>query len=145
MTTFRVLGIPQAQPRTRHWAKVVGGRVLSGQYTPEGKVDDWRGDVLREALKVRPADPMVGPVELSLYFLFPRTRRLMVKSVPMWRLGHAVRPDVDNLCKAVMDCLRGIFWRDDTQVAVLHATKAYVAKGERAGVEVMVQEMHGEP
>lgn len=33
------------------------------------------------------------------------------------------RPDIDNVCKLVMDALSGVAWRDDSQVVSLEAHK----------------------
>lgn len=35
------------------------------------------------------------------------------------------RPDVDNLCKAALDALNGIVWRDDSLIVDLHVIKRY--------------------
>ena len=40
----------------------------------------------------------------------------------------AVKPDVDNLSKTILDALNGVLWRDDAQVVDLHVTKRYAAE-----------------
>lgn len=35
----------------------------------------------------------------------------------------AVRADLDNYCKTVMDALTGVLWNDDSQVDVLHVQR----------------------
>ena len=40
----------------------------------------------------------------------------------------AVKPDVDNLSKTILDALNGVLWRDDAQVVDLHITKRYAAE-----------------
>jgi Holliday junction resolvase RusA-like endonuclease len=37
----------------------------------------------------------------------------------------AVKPDLDNLAKAILDACNGIVFQDDAQIAVLLAAKAY--------------------
>jgi len=49
---------------------------------------------------------------------------------------HAVRPDGDNLFKALADSLNGIIYRDDGQVAHPEAFKVY---GRRPGVHVQIR------
>lgn len=39
---------------------------------------------------------------------------------------HTVKPDVDNLVKAILDGLNGIAFHDDAQITALHVSKRYV-------------------
>ena len=39
---------------------------------------------------------------------------------------HIVKPDLDNLAKAVLDALNGVAWYDDAQIVELHIGKKYV-------------------
>lgn len=39
---------------------------------------------------------------------------------------HIVKPDLDNLVKAVLDALNGVAWHDDAQIVELHINKKYV-------------------
>ena len=39
---------------------------------------------------------------------------------------HTVKPDIDNLTKAVLDALNGLAWYDDAQIVELNASKTYV-------------------
>jgi len=56
-------------------------------------------------------------VSLSFYFTKPKTAR---------RVHHTVRPDLDKLCRAVLDGLKeGCVFHDDAQVCVLTANKQY--------------------
>ena len=78
-------------------------------------------------------------MELAFTFIRPRWhygRRGLRPSAP---LGHAVRPDLDKLARAVLDALVGAgVIRDDAQVAELHATKGY---GERPGLAVALRSL----
>ena len=47
-----------------------------------------------------------------------------------------VTHDVDNVAKAVLDALNGVFWRDDRQVVRLTSEKF---EGERARIAVLVR------
>ena len=40
-------------------------------------------------------------------------------------IRHTVKPDLDNLTKAVLDALNGIAWYDDAQVVELNVKKLY--------------------
>ncbi len=44
-------------------------------------------------------------------------------------------PDLDKLCRACLDSLTGIVWRDDSQVVRLEANKDYGAPGAMIWVE----------
>ena len=52
--------------------------------------------------------------------------------------NHCVKPDLDNLAKAVLDALTasGCFWNDDGQVSRLLLDKTY---GTDVGVLVQIQ------
>lgn len=41
-------------------------------------------------------------------------------------IKHTVKPDVDNLVKAVFDALNGVAWYDDAQIVALNVSKKYV-------------------
>ena len=62
------------------------------------------------------------------------------RSRPRHRLGPLSekpprRPDLDKLCRACLDSLTGIVWRDDAQVVRLEASKGYGAPGVVIWVE----------
>ena len=40
-------------------------------------------------------------------------------------IKHTVKPDIDNLTKAMLDALNGIAWYDDAQITMLHVSKSY--------------------
>ena len=33
-------------------------------------------------------------------------------------IAHTKKPDIDNLCKFVMDSLSGLLWQDDNQISL---------------------------
>lgn len=75
--------------------------------------------------------PCDGPVIVRMTFYLPRAKA---------RKGeyHIIRPDADNLCKAVLDSIkgnRGIF-RDDSQVFNLSVIKQFVPDQGKCGVEI---------
>ncbi len=85
----------------------------------------------------KPETPSVVPLAVTLAFTLPRP-----KSLPRRVEHHIRRPDLDNLVKAVKDALRGVFYRDDSQIIMLAATKAY---GTTPGVVVTVEEVEAGP
>lgn len=63
-----------------------------------------------------------GPVEVVLTFALRRPKSVSARKRPL----PVVKPDVDNLVKAVLDGLgRTSLWVDDSQVVSLSATKVY--------------------
>lgn len=65
----------------------------------------------------RPRNPFVGPIELSCRFIVAAPKR-KVREQPY------VKPDLDNLLKALTDGLKG-FWVDDAQIVKMSAVKIY--------------------
>lgn len=125
-----IAGTPKAQPRVRAFRR---GRHAS-VYTPD-TADAWKAAVRAAVLeRASGATLFAGPVGLRLQFVLPRPKRLKGTFVP-----HASKPDVDNLCKAVMDALSDCdVWGDDAQVAELHASKQYADEGGDCGCDVTV-------
>jgi len=72
-------------------------------------------------------------VTLSVVYGFPRP-----KGRDRLRVDPCVRPDVDKLCRALMDALTGVAYQDDGQVVALSVRKIYADK-VRARVIVMAE------
>ena len=79
-----------------------------------------------------------GPVYLTLLFLFARPKThfgtgrnagKLKESAPVY---HTKRPDLDNLVKFAEDCLTGIAWKDDCQVASTLSQKRYAGLRSKA-------------
>lgn len=59
----------------------------------------------------RPAEPLIGAVELRTLWLFPKGKGHRHGE---WRI---TKPDTDNLQKLLKDCMTKVgFWNDDAQV-----------------------------
>ena len=61
----------------------------------------------------------------------------MLKQKSKSKFFAAVYPDIDNLCKFVMDALNGIVYNDDRQVVVLHAIKLRDSDGTCNGKTIV--------
>jgi crossover junction endodeoxyribonuclease RusA len=99
----------------------------------------FRQAVAWEALRARAAagihEIMAAkhqPVSLTAFFYFQRPA-----SVSKSRAYPSVKPDLDKLCRAVLDALTGILWVDDGQVVRLAARKDY--SSSTPGTQVTVQ------
>ena len=44
-------------------------------------------------------------------------------------IKHTVKPDCDNLVKAILDALNGVAWYDDAQIVDLQVKKEYSLTG----------------
>jgi Holliday junction resolvase RusA-like endonuclease len=62
--------------------------------------------------------PFVGPLAVELVFGMKKPK------VPKFSVP-AVRPDLDNLVKGVMDAANGFMFTDDGQIVAQHAYKVY--------------------
>lgn len=129
-------------------ATVQGGRARV--YTPT-LTADWEHFAALElraayvdACAPEAANYMAGPLGCEIVAVFPRTAELLRKvkagyKYPTWRLPHAVKPDADNISKAVCDAIEkaGIIL-DDKQIALLTVSKHYAMIHEEPRVEVRI-------
>lgn len=120
--SFEVPGtpVPQSRPRVSRY----------GTYYPP-KVKAYReyvSTIAKAAMRGR--EPLQGALEMSCTFYFTPP-----KSTPMYGTYHTRKPDADNLLKCVQDSLNGICYVDDSQIAVLHASKVYA---DEARAEIVI-------
>jgi Holliday junction resolvase RusA-like endonuclease len=92
----------------------------------------WKQTVATYARSaMRGAVPLNGPLKLELAFLLP-----IPPSWPNWKreaaergqIAPTVKPDLDNLEKAVKDAMNKIVWIDDAQVIRCEKEKAFSAR-----------------
>ena len=121
--SIHVPGTPVAQPRAK--ATTINGHAR--MYTPT-TASAFKAAVAMLAEKSHPGPPLDGAVAISITFVLDRPKSKIWKRREMPRERHCIKPDADNLAKSVMDALKGIAWRDDSQVASLHVAK-WVASG----------------
>lgn len=103
--------VPVPQPRQRH--AMIGGHVRN--YTPTGHPVNVFKAAMQLAVAEQLKVPIEGPIMLEADFFLPRTKAQM-RSRWEGPIPHTARPDTDNLVKALKDALKGIAWRDDSQV-----------------------------
>lgn len=141
-------GEPIPQPR----AKARIGRTKSGMqfvqiYTPKSQRKDRSGGIQAwkqlATLKLReqcPRVPWDGPVELDVTFYFERTQELEKPKHPAGEIRHSVKPDGDNLVKAIKDVMTEVgIWKDDGRVCDTVIRKRYCARGFGPGVRVIAR------
>lgn len=125
------------------------GRPVIRMVTPKSKRADESGGIrgwktlvaikLREALPW-PRSPWDGPVELDVTFYFDRTEELKRPKHSSRELLHAVKPDLDNLVKAIKDVMTDVgIWTDDGRVSDCVTRKRYCARDFGPGVRVIAR------
>ena len=112
-------------------------------YTPK-RTADWERSsalIMRNAWMSPPSDSLC---RAKITAVFPRPKRLLRKKDPEHRIWHSSKPDIDNVCKSVLDSLvmAGVI-RDDTQVVFLSAKSVYASKDEGPCVEVTLASIDG--
>ena len=121
---------------------MVRGRLID---TNQQSLRDWR-NLVQFSLQSPEGPPQMlhGPVLVTLGFYLARPKAhfgvgrnagKLKPSAPEMPIG---KPDLDKLVRAVFDALTGMVFRDDSQVAVLVATKQYADDERGPGVSIRV-------
>ena len=126
----RIFGEPVAQGRARARVFQHAGAPRVSMYDPANS-RDWKHTVLAQVLPSKPAVPVEGALVMHVTFLLPRP-----VSLPKRERHPVKRPDLSNLLKAVEDALKGIVYRDDSQIVRLHVEKRY---DPAPGVHIVVE------
>jgi crossover junction endodeoxyribonuclease RusA len=134
MSLFVVPGTPAPQGSFKPMASKSTGKPFLAVNTAGGFLR-YRADVRAAAEREEGgAGPRQGAVSLTLIFVFPRPEQHWLpansrREEPVLRPGAPAEyigtPDVDKVCRAVMDALTGIAYRDDAQVTSLTAVKLW--------------------
>jgi Holliday junction resolvase RusA-like endonuclease len=97
-------------------------------YDP-GNSREWK-EAIRWQVRSAGAQILEGPLVLSMKFYLSRP-----KSLPKKVVDHVKRPDLDNLCKAVLDALNGLCFKDDSQIVAMRLSKTYGPPGVEIEIE----------
>lgn len=132
-------GTPKGWSRAGHRIAGKEGGLFVQTYTPTPmrKYQESIRKLARAAMAGRV--PLAGALSVSLRFRMP-----IPKSHPKWRreamaageVPHIIKPDKDNLTKAVYDALNKIVWVDDAQITRGFQTKVYSA---RPGIDMRIE------
>ena len=121
-------------------------------YTPStvGKGDDrrphpiveFKATVRMAAQEAYKGKPLNGPLKVDLTLIFPRQKNKIWKTRPMPRYRHIIKPDRDNVEKAILDALTnaGTFV-DDCQVCAGSVEKWHAAGDEQPHCEILITEL----
>lgn len=130
---FHIHGDPKPQPRPRAFARNMGGGKFAARVYDAGTAEGWKSLVALAAKPHLPTVPHEAALNVSMMFYLARpkghytAKGALKPGAPIYPMG---RNDVDNLAKAVMDCLTQIgMWKDDGQVVRLIAAKGYSDMG----------------
>lgn len=136
--TFFVPGQPQGKARAR--TVNYGGRVHS--YTPKN-TRIYESSIRQSYVLAggKKADREV-PVAVSITAVFRVPQSYTKKAKAECYSGKRkpmVKPDADNICKAVLDALNGVAYEDDTQVTWLDIIKKYEEEPDNEGLMICVR------
>ena len=133
MIRFFVAGIPKSMKVGGIARFQRGGKV---HMVPKRANSEWALLVGQIGRAHAPAAPFIAPVRLTATFLMPRP-----KSAAKRILFPMTRPDLDNCLHKLSDQFNGVFWKDDSQVVDLVATKRFAPEGQAPGLELMIEEL----
>jgi crossover junction endodeoxyribonuclease RusA len=136
--SFWVAGVPQPGGSKKGFYNPKLGRVM---ITEDNKrCAPWRAAVSQAAMEAT-STMLEGPLRLHFSFVMPRPKGhfgtgkkagMLKPSAPQF---PAQRPDASKLTRSSEDALKGILWRDDSQIVTQVITKRY---GAQAGLMVTV-------
>lgn len=138
MIQFTVYGEPVAQGRPR--ASAATGFVK--MYDPE-KSRDYKDYVRLAAREYAPVALLEGPLGIAVtaYRSMPKyLSKYPAKAAAAERgdILPVTKPDADNYLKGVKDALKGVIWKDDSQVVDAFVRKRYSA---RPRIEVKIKQL----
>ena len=123
--TWFVPGHPAPQGSKRH---VGGGRMIESSTA----LGPWRQRIaLFTHNALLDVDLIDGPVHIQCHFVMRRPVNTPSTTPPAIK-----RPDLDKLCRAVLDGITGTAIYDDSQITELSASKRIAEPGETPGVHI---------
>jgi Holliday junction resolvase RusA-like endonuclease len=138
-----VLGVAQPQGSLRSF-RAKTGAIITKSDNPALK--PWRQAVAAAAIE-RGVQIYDGAVGLDVTFYLPRPKghygaRGLKPAAPALPI---VKPDADKVLRAVLDALKGIAYRDDSQVTDPSCHKRYCDEGQPPSTLITIIPIHSEP
>lgn len=136
MIHLTVYGEPVAQGRPKF--STAGGFVKA--YDP-AKSRNYKDYVRLAAAEHAPASLLEGPIGmmLTIYRSMPKSfSKRKAAAAEAGELRPTTKPDVDNYLKGVKDALKGVIWKDDSQVVEVFVQKRY---SSRPRIEVKIKDL----
>ena len=140
MRAFKIPGKVQAKQRPRF--NVKNGRA----YTPQQTVnyENYVKVCYMDYMNQFGWDPLKGSInaEIEVFMQVPKSDSKKIKEAKLsGKIRPQVKPDVDNLCKTILDALNGLAYDDDKQVVECTVKKYY---GEEPSVCVKLKSLEVE-
>lgn len=162
---FWVAGKPKAQPRTagsvwflkgaasmfypvrsyKAFARLVRKMTTVHMRTPDktGELARWKACIDQCSIGRKPEIPFDCAARVDVVFYLPRPKYRMRRKDPDGPVPAPVKPDADNLAKAVLDAMTKIgWWTDDGRVVELRTLKIFHGKGRTPGALISVYVPH---
>lgn len=130
---------PAAPQGSKRAIKLRGsGRVVLVESS--AKVKPYRAVVALAARDAwgRPPSGNAVYVRVAFTFLRPKSHYTGRGAIRSGAPDFPGKPDIDKLCRALLDALTGVVYADDAQVVLLEATKQYA---ETPGTVIEIREM----
>lgn len=122
--------------RPRGWERTGSGN--GNRYT-QPKDRRFRSDVATLAAAAHRGEPFTGPCELKIVAVFAIAKSASRKrQAELLGRPHCIKPDGDNILKAIGDALNGIVWADDSQAYSVSLRKTW---GVEDGFRVTAREV----
>lgn len=103
------------QGKERHRSAIRGGKIRT-YHTVKATAYER---AIREHVKSKySGGPLEGPLIVHVMAIFQRPKTVDRKQ-------HTIKPDADNISKAVCDALNKVLWNDDAQIVYLTIRKLY--------------------
>lgn len=118
--TIIIQGAPHGKGRPRFNGKTV--------YTPAETRNYERGVSFIASAEMRGRELMDGPLHIELRAVFAIPKSWSAAKRHQALIGEvrpAVKPDTDNILKAITDPCNGVVFRDDAQIVSVRASKVY--------------------
>lgn len=151
MISFSVFGEPKPQGSkkvmpiySKAGPVMRDGRVLTRCVNDNPKLGEWRQEIAHAARQAYSGPLLCGALQVVMRFVRPRpsshfgTGRnfaVLKPSAPAW---PTTKPDVLKLARAVEDSMKGVIYRDDSQIVREVLAKDY---GDYFRVDVVVLEL----
>jgi Holliday junction resolvase RusA-like endonuclease len=101
--------------KERHRSMIRGGKIAT--YNTK-KATAYEAEIREYVQSKYDGKPLEGPLIVHVVAIFKRPATVT-------RAQHTVKPDADNIAKAICDSLNGVLWSDDKSIVYLTIRKLY--------------------
>lgn len=135
MFIFEIHSTPRPQKQTLQGMSFGGKKQFYDPSRMNKKMIQW------QVQPHAPKELLQGPIEMHLTFYLPIPKH--IKGTERQAMNnnaakHYKRPDIDNLAYIVTNALKGIVYKDDSQICIMRLEKMY---GEQPKTVIKVMEV----